>query len=284
MFELPDAKRVRREDLFDTDSRHSSPEEEEQAEIQARLKARLSQMILLDLDDVVSQKEDGDDSHRPDKMDVDHQPDEQPEFEFRLFSAAPPQKVVLEPQEDAAVDELQQRVHDAHAGSMVAPRAVSHYIRGELSAEERTRFQLAAVAGSEVVRRAKQERAWGLEVPWRVTKITVSSSSSSSSRTRKGGGDDEEVEGKERSATENKKKKLGKKGRIAARTKEKAAAALQKDLMTKEEHLKEKKKRLNREKKLKRRKKEKEKKLATAGAGGQLPKGSGAEFESEADE
>lgn len=167
---------------------------------------------------------------------------------------------MLAPEEDEA----------PFSGPALSQRPISYYIRGELSLHETEQFQRAAVTGQDVLAWAGQ-RAWGLEMPWRVTKITV---------TVKG---KESADGQQQSVTGTKKKRPGKKSRIVLRKRDKAkkeaAAALEKQKMSKEEHLKEKKKRLNREKKLKRRQKEKEKKLAQKGAAG----GEGGETESETD-
>ncbi|KAK3327268.1 hypothetical protein B0T19DRAFT_421240 [Cercophora scortea] len=267
IFALPDAKRVRREDLYDTDSvRDSSPDEHE-AENKARLNARLSALLSLKLDapSMPIAAADGDDHAATADERADEEPDEAPEFEFRLFStSSASQKVVLAPLEDKHVQ-----------AEIVSQRPLSYYIRGDLTPQERERFRYAAVSGRDVMQWANQ-RAWGLEVPWRVTKITLSSSSSrqvgdktreNNKKTTATG-----LPAQDPSAKAGAKKRPGKKRRIALRVKEKAekeaAAALAMKRMTKEEHLKEKKKRLNREKKLKRRKKEKEKKLGGGSATG----------------
>ncbi|AEO56227.1 hypothetical protein MYCTH_2300915 [Thermothelomyces thermophilus ATCC 42464] len=210
------------------------------------------------------------------------------EFEFRLFStpagapapattsgtgagaSAPPpqkvvQKVVLLPDDEAEAP---------FDGPAIAPRPLSHYIRGELSEREREQFRRAAVTGREVLSWAAQ-RAWGLEVPWRVTRVTVSVGSGSAQGSRLGGGGTRgedpgvvEVEGRRK---KKKKTRPGKKRRIVLRKREKIRrekeAEAERLRMSKEEHLREKKKRLNREKKLKRRQKEREKKMAARAAG-----------------
>jgi len=197
--------------------------------------------------------------------------DGEAEFEFRLFSsstAAP--KVVLASEEE----------EKPYTGPAISQRHVSHYIRGELSPHEREQFARAAVTGQDVLAWAGQ-RAWGLEVPWRVTKISLVVNG-------KGLADGQQrVAGVEEGKT--KKKRLGKKGRIVLRKREKvkkeAAAAAERQKITKEEHLKEKKQRLNRERKLKRRQKEREKKAAARGAGGaEEAAGSGSEGGSDGEE
>jgi hypothetical protein len=279
MFDLPDAKRcvlrsipsspkknitsdtlhrVRREELYDASSdRHSSPEREHEAdaELRAKLNARLSNLLSLNLDTPAQPENTNDETQPPNEEGGPDQDGagEAEEFEFRLFStstAAAP-KVVLAAEEDDV----------PFSGPALSQRPISHYIRGELAPHEREQFQRAAVTAQDVVAWAGQ-RAWGLEVPWRVTQITV---------TVKGAGHQQQQQGV--AAAEKKKtKRPGKKSRIVLRKREKvrkeAEAALEKLKMSKEEHLKEKKKRLNREKKLKRRLKEKEKKMAAKGEAG----------------
>ncbi|KAK3360007.1 hypothetical protein B0T25DRAFT_534502 [Lasiosphaeria hispida] len=258
MFELPDAKRVRRQDLYDSASeRHSSPEgdDEEKAEIRAKLNARLSNLLSLGPIEVGNV---ADDDGADGADEANDQPPDDGEFEFRLFSTSGPSHKVL-----LATEET-------HQGPPISERPISYYVRGDLAPEEKERLRFSAVSGSDVMAASKQ-RAWGLEVPWRVTKIVISAGR------RKG------EQGGERIAEESQgRKRPGKKRRITLRIKEKAAkeaaAAKAEKLMTKEEHLREKKKRLNREKKLKRRKKEKEAKMALRGEGGDLgAESSGAE-------
>ncbi len=279
MFDLPDAKRsvppqqcnalpnpsltdshsVRREDLYSsTPDRDSSPEVEdaaEAAELRAKLNARLSSLFSLDAQPAPTANE-------PDAQDQnqDQEEDEPAEFAFRLFSAptgtataaAEVQKVVLIPDDEAEVP---------YTGPALSQRPLSSYIRGPLTAREEEQFLQAAVTGADVQTWAGR-RAWGLEVPWRVTRISVVV----------GKGQQPTQQGGAVGVEEKKKcKRPGKKSRIVLRKKEKAkkeaAAAADKQRVTKEEHLKEKKKRLNRERKLKRRQKEREKKLASKGEG-----------------
>lgn len=179
---------------------------------------------------------------------------EEEEFEFRLFStSAPTQHINL--------------AEEVHQGPAMSQRPVEFYVRGPLTEEEKARFRAAAVSGEEVVRGAR-ERAWGLEVPWRVVRI-VGTARGKKGRVgevvREGGAQrDDKGEGEAKG-----RKRPGKKRRIALRIKLKAAKEEEAKKMSKEEHLKEKKKRLNREKKLKRRQKEKEKKMAAGQGGGE---------------
>lgn len=243
---------VRRQDLYDSVSERDSTPEEEDGKIRAELNARLASLLSLDLQAAAGLEGEEEEDEFDGERQVDQwSPPDEAEFEFRLFStSAPSQRVVLATGND-----------EEHKGPAISSRPISFYLRGELSAEEKARFQFAAVTGAEVLAEAKK-RAWGLEVPWRVTKIVVSTNY--------------KREPKFQAATESLKtqgrKRPGKKKRIALRIKEKARkealTAVEKQKMTKEEHLREKKKRLNRERKLKRRQKEKEKKLAAKGGGG----------------
>ncbi|KAK4250263.1 hypothetical protein C7999DRAFT_38775 [Corynascus novoguineensis] len=293
MFEIPDAKRVRREQLYDSSSeRHSSPEadDEETAALRAKLNARLSGLLSLNIPPPTAAPAAAEDlsalNHHPQAEEADDDNDhkqpgekEQAEFEFRLFStpavttatttdatagaAQPPPlpKVVLVPDE----------VEEAYDGPAISRRPLSCYIRGELSTREREQFQVAAVSGRDVLAWAAQ-RAWGLEVPWRVTRVTVSVGKIGGKGTASAVVDRGEGGGEGRNR---KKTRPGKKKRIVLRKRDKIKkekeAEAEKLKMSKEEHLREKKKRLNREKKLKRRQKEREKKMAAKGAaaGGQ---------------
>ncbi|KAK4452291.1 hypothetical protein QBC34DRAFT_398294 [Podospora aff. communis PSN243] len=249
MFEVPDAKRVRREDLFDSASgRESSPDEENDSSaalLRAKLNAQLSNLLAVNIDAGPGEDEDvpmGEDG-------ANEQPPEE-EFEFRLFSTSgPSQKIVL-----AAEGEK-------HEGPALSQRPISFYVRGELTPEELEKFKAAAVSSADVIAEARK-RAWGLEVPWRVTKIVVSTGRNQG----RAGPRSAVAPGLAVADGElGKRKRPGKKRRIKLRKEEKAKQEDEKKKMTKEEHLKEKKKRLNREKKIKRRQKEKEKKAAMKG-------------------
>ncbi|KAK7730382.1 hypothetical protein SLS53_009000 [Cytospora paraplurivora] len=267
MFEIPNAKRVRRDELYgshsDAESDNSQNGAEEDVELRAKLNERLSRLLGLDLSapepiNSHSHAADPDDAQRPGEAEEPQEKQEE-EFEFRLFStsskAAAPTKVVL----DASDDEDAERAEGAF---IVPSRPVTYYL-AEATPEQREGYQYAAVTADDIVAGAGK-RAWGLEKPWRVVKITVSSDrpqkGSSSAATSKLV-EDQGDEGAKR-------KRPGKKRRIALRIKTKAEKAQVDQKMSKEEHLKEKKKRLNREKKLKRRAKEKEQRLAAKGQDG----------------
>lgn len=266
MFELPEAKRVRRQDLHDSSSDDDSADDNVDSAIRARLNERLSGMFSLDLgtDSLGKKPANGDPAAA--KADDQGQPDDaaaggpppaavEEAFEFRLFSTGETTKVVLAPEDDG--------LKGGEEGGIASARPVSFYVRGELSPEEREWFRNATVSYEDLVKAAGQ-RAWGLEVPWKVTRVTVKPGKGTDTavEVRVSKGSAEHVE-----ADSGKRKRPGKKRRIALRTKDKARKAKQEELgkkkVEKEEHLKEKKKRLNREKKLKRRQKEREKKQAT---------------------
>ncbi|KAK3937680.1 hypothetical protein QBC46DRAFT_266984 [Diplogelasinospora grovesii] len=293
MFDLPDAKRVRREELFGSDDDEivgGVEEEEEEEELRAKLSARLSGLLSIPTSapPLATPTEGGAAGGEGDEKNKD----EPLQFEFKLFStSAPSTKVILASKEDELLP-------DADEGAIARERPLSYYIRPELTADERRQFEFAAVSGDDVKRWSGQ-RAWGLEVPWRVVKIQVPRATyhklekalrqlyPSGGESEDGAGMGGVTDGMEgviggKTETEGKKKvRPGKRRRIALRVKlaetkrkqeemKKKQEAQEKERMTKEEHLREKKKRLNREKKLKRRQKEKEKKMmGTKGDGSQ---------------
>lgn len=270
---------MRREDLYDSGSDRGGAfepgETEEDAELRAELNARLSSLISLNLITPPAGGDEGvfvvdtepppvakkDEQEESDKAPTQTQAEaEEAEFAFRLFSTSAPSQTVV----------LASKDQDVASGEDVAfaRRPISHYVRGELSAQEKEQFQLAAISAQDVLAAASQ-RAWGLEVPWRVTKITVAA--------KKGA---QPVVGPAVEAPDKRKKtRPGKKRRIVLRIRDKKKqeemgkkkAQLEKrqsQMMSKEEHMREKRKRLNRERKLKRRQKEKEKKAAAGIEGG----------------
>ena len=258
---------VRRDELYSSDAEEDLVSHgQEDAAVRAKLNERLSRMFSLDIPSSGMPGSRESDEELPDAPEEAQDQDE-PAFEFRLFSTTTgsAQKVV--------VDEP-----DEGDGAILSLRPQSFYLKQDFTPEELERFREAAVDYADIVRGA-QQRAWGLEVPWRVTKITLTSGKTIKSSIHKGTGSEITSEEPE------KRKRPGKKRRIALRIKEKERKQKEearkakeeeaaKHRLTKEEHLREKKKRLNREKKLKRRQKEKEKKLAGktgSEAGGQGP-------------
>ncbi|KND93950.1 hypothetical protein TOPH_01793 [Tolypocladium ophioglossoides CBS 100239] len=271
MFQLPEAKRVRREDLKGSDgSDWSDNGEDIDADLQARLNARIARSLGLDAGGVeplnwpaeesrpMTERLDAEPADNRDGAGETHSGDNEDEdlgkFEFRLFSsAAAAPKVVLENDKEAQGE-----------GGLVAQRPTSYFLVTDIPAELKRQYEFAAVSGEDVLDRSCW-RSWGLELPWKVTaKITT---------TRKA---QPVYEGTETGRIEEapdatKRKRPGKKRRIALRTKERAKRAQEetvaKKQMDKEEHMKDKKKRLNRLKKLRKRAKDKEKKMAAKGEG-----------------
>ncbi|KAH8733405.1 hypothetical protein BGZ61DRAFT_585254 [Ilyonectria robusta] len=259
MFELPEAKRVRRADLDASDDAAGSDDEGYDAELQAKLNAQIARSLGLDesyaqprdfaatpshltrhgLDAHESESEPESEAEAEDDEDAGNE-----EFAFRLFnSTRPSQKVVLEedlgPQGD---------------GGFAFPRPLFHYMATNLTADQKQQYVFAAVSGDEVLARSK-DRAWGLELPWKVTNIAVT-------RKRRPGESTCTAE----QVTEKKKGKPGKKQRISLRKRAKAREETERveaqKLLEKEEHSKDKKKRMNRLKKLRKRAKNKEMKAA----------------------
>jgi len=245
-------------------------EEESDDAIRAKLKAHMERVLSVDEGNFPTPQQ------QPGEGDSDH-PLEEETFEFRLFAssakgggAAVPQKVVLVPDDLEAV---------AGGGAFVVPsRPLSYYLPGDPTPEETEMFRTAAVSGEDVLLRSAQ-RCWGLEVPWRVTKVTATrkemrallANAPREEAVASSGGSDEDEAAAE---VQQRKRRPGKKRRIALRTKERALHAAEKSRrekldaeekmrVSKEEHLREKNKRLNREKKLKRRQKERDKKQAS---------------------
>ncbi|OIW29894.1 hypothetical protein CONLIGDRAFT_680699 [Coniochaeta ligniaria NRRL 30616] len=259
MFDVPDAKRVRRDELYSSESEGDAvAHRQEDAATRAKLNERLARMYSLDVVGPGAPGAGDSDEELPDAP-ADGDDQEEPAFEFRLFSTAgSAPKVVVNDEDDGD-------------GAILSSRPKSFHLKEDFTPEELERFRQVAVEYTDIVQGA-QQRAWGLEVPWRVTKITVKPGPGTSSTVQKGG--------KSKTTTEepDKRKRPGKKRRIAFRIKENERIqkeeerkakeeAAAKHRLTKEEHLKEKKKRLNREKKLKRRQKEKEKKMAGKSGG-----------------
>lgn len=261
---------MRRDELYGSSSDGRDDQSEhgvEDAEERARLNERLSSMLGLDLsapEPAPAPAEQG-----PAEVEDAHEE----EFEFRLFSApagstSAPAKVVL----SASDDEDGPRGD----GGFVQPvRPESYYLAGEATPEQQERYSWAAVTAEDLAAGAIK-RAWGLERPWRVVRISLSSKKPSSRTVGLVAGT---ATASEDADDGPKRKRPGKKRRIAVRIKARAEKekreaekakreAEEKHRISKEEHLLEKKKRLNREKKLKRRAKEKEKKLA---AGEKVP-------------
>ena len=180
-------------------------------------------------------------------------------FEFRLFSGgkgedkvkAEPQKIILEDEED-----------EGGEGGFVRSRDPRVWIVGRAVGERKAQFETAAINGDEILRR-RADRAWGLEVPWRVRVIKVRE------KLKTGHKGEKAVKVLEEVVEEGKKKKPGKKRRVVLRQRKKKIEE-DKERRRKEKELKEatekeKRTRRNREKKVKRRLKEKAKRAGGEG-------------------
>ncbi|KAI1774187.1 hypothetical protein F4818DRAFT_419187 [Hypoxylon cercidicola] len=268
MFELPDAKRIRREDLYDSASDEETVEvNQPDPSLQQKLNAQLSGLLDLrftaDGDIETCQAPESAESQTGDANidpgdDGDAKEVGEEVFTFRLFRDEEPlRKVVLESQDGAGKN---------GDGAFAIKRPMSYYLAGELSPKTAEEFKMAAVSADYLLQDAGKRR-WGLEKPWKITTITVTTNKRVAAPDNHTNHD---------STTESKKKKRpGKKRRIILRVREKAKKereeAAKRQVVDKEEHLKEKKKRLNREKKLKRRAKEREKKQGTKGSAASEP-------------
>ncbi|OTB19021.1 hypothetical protein K445DRAFT_314878 [Daldinia sp. EC12] len=257
MFEVPDAKRIRREELYDSSSDEEVPHDEQwDSTLRDKLNAKFSGLLDLSFEtdeapiqQLSESQVDGADEQNPRDGENPEKPQEEA-FTFRLFrDEEPSRKVVLEPQNAGAE-------RDGNGAFVVAKRPISYYLAGEPSPEAANKFRAAAVSANYLFQDAKARR-WGLEKPWKVTTITITTNKKT---TTPGSSVSENIT----ACVEKKKKRPGKKRRIILRTREKVKKereeAAKRQLVEKEEHLKDKKKRLNRQKKLKRRAKEKEKK------------------------
>ncbi|KAI1108985.1 hypothetical protein F5Y14DRAFT_54459 [Nemania sp. NC0429] len=264
MATLPEAKRVRRKDLYDSASDSGSDQEggrdpQVEAALHEKLSAQLSGLFDFSFSfaakpEVAQHQADGPEA--PDAQQQQQQEADQPGgsgeevFAFRLFrDEALTHTVVLTPDEDPAA-----LLGDG--GFVSAPRPQSYYIASAPSPRKMEEYRSVAVSAEYVLADAGRRR-WGLEKPWRVIHISaVGSAPGENSAAVEGEGEGEEKE--------KKRKRPGKKHRILLRVREKAARereeATRKQVVEKELHIQEKKKRLNRERKLKRRQKEREKK------------------------
>uniref|UniRef100_A0A8H7TSX6 Uncharacterized protein n=1 Tax=Bionectria ochroleuca TaxID=29856 RepID=A0A8H7TSX6_BIOOC len=250
MFDFPEAKRVRREELNGSDCSEDSDVEYD-AVLRARFEARLAETIKIGPAETETQPQPGRSQSNPGEDSDAQIEDGNGELEFCLFggAGAVPTKVVLE--DDSESD---------GEGGLVPTRPYSFYFPGRPSRKLQKEYDFSAVSGQDILERSRQ-RCWGMEYPWKVTHITA---------TRKGG---PAARASKENEDSNKRKRPGKKQRIALRVKAKERAAeaeaASKQAAEKDEQVKDKKKRMNRLKKLRKRAKEKEKKNAARGAGGE---------------
>ncbi|KAK8226965.1 hypothetical protein HDK77DRAFT_121080 [Phyllosticta capitalensis] len=252
MFELPEAKRVRRDELH---SPASSPRSSPDPALADLLRAQLASRIDIELVDapqpraIVEPSRDADDAASEDE-----------ELEFRLF-AAPARNAATDGAAAAAAAPQKIRIKSPELengdGGFVNPeRPNSYYFYGQPNEELRRQLETAAVTGDQVMSWALQK--WpGCALPWKVKTIALDRKAREALGIS--GGNMTEP------ATEKRKRK-GKKARIAIRTKLKAKAEA-KEAQAKEKEEKElaervKRAKRNREKKLKKRQRDKLKKAA----------------------
>ncbi|KAH9901883.1 hypothetical protein F4778DRAFT_738016 [Xylariomycetidae sp. FL2044] len=268
MFELPDAKRVRREDLYESDHAEEDTQDQQvDPDLRAELNARLASLLDFsvttpeyDVEDAPSHKAilpRGTGEGEITGGDVEGEAEEEA-FAFRLFrDEDASHTVVLSKEDDSIIGD---------GGFVVAKRPISYYLAEQPSPDVSRQYQAAAVSAEYILEDSKKRR-WGLEKPWKVMTITLTTSKGTDTGTPTDPGT---------GVPTGKRKRPGKKRRIILRVREKAQRekqdAAKKQLDEKEQHIKDKKKRLNREKKLKRRAKQREKKQAgTGGDRGSTP-------------
>ncbi|PWY83752.1 hypothetical protein BO94DRAFT_557605 [Aspergillus sclerotioniger CBS 115572] len=288
MFDLPNAKRVRRDELLSRTSTSPSPSPPPESSL-SNAQQRLSE--LLNIDSLLAPTTYPDPSSQQDN--TENPEDEEQEFEFRLFSAPVPTNTKKEDTKsatnDASAQKLRIRVRSPTPGAtgpedgrfvkpfrgwdyyFSAPGLMSGTSGGELGEEEerlrakRREFESVAVSGAQMVGFAGV--SWpGCHLPWRVVTLKTQQ------KGKKGSGVVEEATTCVRDSVERAPtslKKPGKKRRIQLRKKVTAAEAKKK----KEEEAKlleaEKRNRKNRERKIKRRQKAREQKAAAAAAAGE---------------
>ncbi|KAG6203643.1 hypothetical protein E4U35_004115 [Claviceps purpurea] len=256
MFDLPDAKRVRREDLDGSTAQSWSDGANETIDtaLEARLNAHIAKSLGLDSPQDTSQA-----ALRPQispplpraqsaAQDDEPRDNDAGEFEFRLFSSRLPAKVTLE--DDSAPPQ---------EGGLAHSRPQSFYLANHIPPALQNEYRFAAVSGEDVLLQSHRP-SWGMAYPWKVTRIVVTRKAkdkSGNTSTRVDADADADMEGERRQ-----KKRPGKKKRIAERKEMQALKEKNqmetKRALDKEEQLKEKKKRLNRIKKLRKRAKNKE--------------------------
>ncbi|KAJ5129470.1 Protein of unknown function DUF2011 [Penicillium bovifimosum] len=282
MFDLPNAKRVRRDDIggTPTSSRSPSPAPDDAAAQDAY--ARLGKLLNLDQlntapEPVISE------SGAPQPADDE---DDEQEFEFRLFSAPAKSAEDSTKQSDkdentdakpAATQKLRIRLHSPTPGSgggegrfVKTSRGWDYYFstpslqgnRGDISSEEESRiaekkkqFEAVAVSGQQMLTWA-QSLVWpGCHLPWRVIHLkrhqTKTPRPANSPPVYV-------IDGVPLSKSPLTRKKPGKKRRVQLRKRAVAAQVAK-------ENEAEKRTRKNRERKLKRRQKAREQKAAAAG-------------------
>ncbi|KAE8443367.1 hypothetical protein EG329_001925 [Mollisiaceae sp. DMI_Dod_QoI] len=281
MFDIPDAKSVRRSELAtrsqSVSPAPSSPDPSLEKAFQAQLAALYGPISSAPAP--IHNSNESSDSTQHDEA-ADTQLKEQ-EFEFRLFSSAPAPTATAKETADTIIQKILLNDSDsedgAREGRFLRPRPLSYYFAASLSEERKKEYEFAALDGETVLELAKR-RAWGLEVPWRVKVLKTVSSG----KVKAGLPDTAiRIEAQdEEDARDKKKRKPGKRRRIILREKRRKKEAAEERRKKREEEKevaeREKRTRRNREKKVKKRMKEKAKKLG-AGNGSVAVEGEGRE-------
>ncbi|KAK8160354.1 hypothetical protein IWX90DRAFT_389161 [Phyllosticta citrichinensis] len=248
MFELPNAKRVRRDELHSpASSPRSSPDPDLTDLFREKLQSRI-ELVDAQPQGVAQPAQDLHDAGSEDE-----------ELEFRLFAAPAkrgdagpaPQKIRLKSPD----------LENAEGGFVNPKRPDSYYFADVPSDELRRQLESVAVTGDQVTRWAQQK--WpGCALPWKVTTISLDK------KARETLGLSDNVSTGPVTA---KRTRKGKKARIAIRTKlkEKAEAKEAQAKVQAEKELAERAKRAkrNRDKKLKKRQRDKAKKAAAGDQG-----------------
>lgn len=193
--------------------------------------------------------------------DAAEDPEADQEYAFALFAndksdAAAAHTIILNNEDE-----------DLGPGSILRPRALSYFFAEKAEGRRKEELKYAAVSGEEVLRR-REQRAWGLEVGWRVQVVRASISRKAMSKKSSNITTGADADCKGAGDVVGRKKKPGKKHRILLRQERRkiqaAEEAKRKQMEIKGEAENEKRIRLNREKKLKRRAKEKAEKAKKA--------------------
>ncbi|KAK7539939.1 uncharacterized protein J3D65DRAFT_550110 [Phyllosticta citribraziliensis] len=247
MFELPNAKRVRRDELHSpASSTRSSPDPDLTNLFRAKLQSRI-ELVEAQPQGVIQPAQGAHDAGSEDE-----------ELEFRLFAAPArggdgpaPQKIRLKSPD----------LENAEGGFVNPKRPDSYYFAGVPSDELQRQHESVAVTGDQVTRWAQQK--WpGCALPWKVTSISLDKKA----RETLGLSDNVST-----SPVTAKRTRKGKKARIAVRTKlkENAEAKEAQAKAQAEKELAERAKRAkrNRDKKLKKRQRDKAKKAAAGDQG-----------------
>ncbi|KAL1877172.1 hypothetical protein Plec18167_004860 [Paecilomyces lecythidis] len=306
MFDLPDAKRVRRDELT---SPPSSPAPSSPALSTNDANERLGKLLGFEIPplDIASTEASGQAATNPDPVDVPAPEEEEQEFEFRLFSSAPPKQktkasnaagVSAEKTEGENAERTQKlriRIRSPTPGDVsvsegrfvvpfrgweyyfTTPTLLGGYRKEDVvRAEERAvakraEFEDIAVSQTQLFEWAKQP--WpGCHLPWRVIRLDRAKT-----KLPRPSADPTVIHLVNPSikASPKSRKKPGKKRRLVLR---KRAAAAEAAKLTEAE----KRNKRNREKKIKRRQKAREQKAAAAGAGGSTQASSVADGEGNA--